>query len=163
MDCLQRHLSNPSGSNRTAHGSVRAGSLRRLRLTGAVVLAVLAGSCGDGGLVVPVAPSGPSLEGTWLGWFSSVSTGLRPATMTVFQAGPAVSGFWTTFEAGRTASGNLTGTVAGSTAFLTLRPYDAGGCSMSMVVIVTDERLEGTWSTLDCGSEDAGVFQLTPQ
>ncbi|MXY22922.1 MAG: hypothetical protein F4Y45_00145 [Acidobacteria bacterium] len=133
-------------------------------LRSVVLLAVLAGSCGEFGPSIPTAPSGPSLNGTWLGWFSSLSTEFRTATLTLLQTGFVLSGFWTVFEADGTRSGTLTGTVAGSTAILTLQPYDTAECSISMVVaIATTTRMEGTWETRDCAMAHTGTFRFTPQ
>ena len=83
--------------------------------------------------------------------------------MTLVQSGPAVTGFWTIFKADGPVSGNLTGTMAGSTALLTLRPYTPGACVISVVALVRSMRLEGTWSTRDCGTEDVGTFVLNSQ
>lgn len=147
-----------------AGGILGAVGPRRRWLRYVVLLALLAGSCGEDGPTLPTVPSGPSLDGTWLGWFSSVSAGLRTATVTFFQTGVVLSGFWTIFENDGSTSGTLTGTVVGSTVLLTLQPYDTAECSISMVVaIATATRMEGTWQTRDCGMALAGTFQFTPQ
>ena len=132
---------------------------------GAVLLAVLAVACGDGGPVAPTAPTPVSapLSDSWLGWFTSVSTGHKTATMTLFHVGSVVTGFLTLFGPDDSISGNLTGGVVGATALLTFRPTDAARCSMSIVAIVSGTTLEGTWSTLDCGTKDLGTFRLTRQ
>ena len=64
---------------------------------GAVLLAVLAVACGDGGPVAPTTPTPVSapLSDSWLGWFTSVSTGHKTATMTLFHVGSVVTGFLT--------------------------------------------------------------------
>ncbi len=130
----------------------------------AVLLAVLSGGCGENGLILPTVPSGPSLSGTWLGWFSSVTAGFRTATVTFLQTGVVLHGFWTIFDMNGSTSGAVTGTVAGSTAILTLQPYDTEKCSISMVVaIATVARMEGTWQTVDCGMAATGTFRFTPQ
>ncbi len=126
-------------------------------------LAFAVAACGDGGTAVPTFLSDPSLGRTWVGWFSSLSAGTRTATMTLVQTGPAVTGFWTIFEADGPVSGNLTGTMAGTTALLALRPYAPDACVISVVALVRSMRLEGTWSTRDCGTENAGTFVLNGQ
>lgn len=83
--------------------------------------------------------------------------------MTLFQVGPALTGFWTIFEADGPASGNLTGTIVESTALLMLRPYAPGACTISVVALVRSTRLEGTWSKRDCGTEEVGTFILDGQ
>ena len=83
--------------------------------------------------------------------------------MTLFQVGPALTGFWTIFEAEGPASGDLTGTIVGSTALLTLRPYAPDACTTSVVALVRSMRLEGTWSRRDCGTEEVGTFILNGQ
>lgn len=83
--------------------------------------------------------------------------------MTLVQSGPALTGFWTIFEADGPVSGNLTGTMTGSTALLTLRPYTPGACAISVVALVRNRRLEGTWSKRDCGTEEIGTFVLNSQ
>ena len=83
--------------------------------------------------------------------------------MTLFQSGPALTGFWSVFEAGGPVSGNLTGSIVGSTALLALRPYTPGACEVSVVALVRSMRLEGTWSRRDCGTEEVGTFVLDGQ
>ena len=126
---------------------------------------VLAVACGDGGPAAPTTPTPVSapLSGSWLGWFTSVSTGHKTAVATLFPVGSVITGFLTLFNPDESMSGDLTGGVVGATALLTFRPTDAARCSMSIVVIVSSTTLEGTWSTLDCGMEDLGTFRLTRQ
>lgn len=151
-------------STRTARGILGAVGARTRWLRYVVLLAVLAASCGEFGSTIPTAPSGPSLNGTWLGWFSSLTTEFRTATVTLFQTGFVLSGFWTVFKPDGSTSGTVTGTVAGSTAILTLQPYDTAECSISMVVaIATTTRMEGSWQTRDCAMAHTGTFQFTPQ
>ena len=133
------------------------------RLTAGLLLAVVVTACGDGGTAVPTLSSVPSLGQAWVGWFASLSGGTRTAAMTLFQVGPALTGFWTIFEVEGPASGNLTGTIVGSTALLTLRPYDPDACTISVVALVQSMRLVGTWSTRDCGTEEVGTFILDGQ
>ena len=75
--------------------------------------------------------------------------------------GAVLLAVWTLFDTDGLLSGDLTGTVVGSTAFLTLRSYDTAACSISMVALVASMRLEGTWSAVDCATEDVGTFRLT--
>lgn len=140
---------------------------KTLRLLGVVLLVVSVIAC-DGGLVPPTAPSfggslaGGSLAGTWTGWFSSVTTGNKTVTVTIFQLGSVVTGFWTMFDFDDSSmSGDLTGGIVGSTAVLTLRPTDLGACSMSVAARVVGATLEGSWSMLECETGDAGTFQLS--
>ena len=65
---------------------------------GAVLSAVMASTCSYGGPAIPARVPGPSLGGTWLGWFSRVSTGTKKAMVTTFQIGSVLSGFRTTFD-----------------------------------------------------------------
>ena len=130
----------------------------------AALLAVLATGC-DGLVVSPALPSGP-LAGAWVGWFSSISTGLKTASVTLFHTGSVVSGFWTILDPVNNESmfGELVGTEVGSTALLTLQRTDSDGCSLEVVALVTSTALEGTWSTPDaCGMQDVGTFRLTRQ
>lgn len=136
-------------------------SCRRLRA--GLLLALVVTACGDGGTAVPTLPFAPSLGQAWVGWFASLSGGTRTATMTLFQSGPALTGFWTVFEADGPASGDLTGSIVGSTALLTLRPYAPDACAVSVVALIRSTRLEGTWSTRDCGREEVGTFVLDGQ
>jgi len=134
------------------------------RLIGALLLAVFVGSCGEGGLGIPTVPSGPMLSGTWMGWLSSITTGIRTGRFTLFQTGPVLTGVYTLFEPNRLTFGTLSGTVIGSTAFLTLHPDDAAACTISMTsAITTPTRLEGTWRTEDCDIANSGTFQWTPE
>ncbi len=128
-----------------------------------MLLAVLAAGCGEGGLGLSAGPSGVSLAGTWSGWFSSITTGTRTTRATLFQVGSVLTGFWTFFYMNGTISGDLTGSVVGSTALLTLRPTSSSGCSLSVVAIIGNDRLEGSWSTTDCDTRDVGTFSLTRQ
>ena len=131
--------------------TVRGGApgSRCRRLMAGLFLTFAVATCGDGGTAVPTFLSDPSLGRRWVGWFSSLSTGTRTATMTLVRSGPAVTGFWTIFEADGPVSGNLTGTMTGSTALPRLRPYTPGACAISVVALVRSMRLEGTWSTRD--------------
>ena len=131
------------------------------RLACAVLLAVLAAGCGEGGLGLSAGPSGASLEGMWSGWFSSITTGTRTTRATLFQVGSVVTGFWTFFYMNGTISGDLTGSVVGSTVLLTMRPTSSSGCSLSVVGSIRNDRLEGSWSTTDCDTRDVGTFSLT--
>lgn len=142
---------------------------KALRLLGGVLLVVSVIAC-DGGLVLPTAPSaggssaGGSLAGTWTGWFSSVTTGNKTVTVTIFQIGSVVTGFWTMFDFDDSSmSGNLTGGLVGSTAVLTLRPTNLGACSMSVAARVAGATLEGGWSMIECETEDVGTFRLSRQ
>ena len=135
-------------------------SRARRRLIGAVLLAVLVAACDEFGLLIPTGPSGESLDGSWMGWFTSVSAGTRTATATLFQTGSVVGGIWTIFDTDGSISGDLFGSVVGSTAVLTLRPTSSDGCSMSIVATVTRTTLEGTWSSADCDTRDTGTFRL---
>ena len=150
-----------SGNGRRAR--IQTLGSRCRRLTAGLLLAVVVAACGDGGTAIPTLSSVPSLGQAWVGWFASLSGGTRTATMTLFQVGPALTGFWTIFEADGPASGDLTGTVVGSTALLMLRPYAPGACPISVVALVRSTRLEGTWSTRDCGTEVVGTFILNGQ
>lgn len=128
-----------------------------------MLLAVLAAGCGEGGLGLSAGPSGASLAGTWAGWFSSITTGTRTTRATLFQVGSVITGFWTFFYMNGTISGDVSGSIVGSTALLTLRPYSSSECSLSVVAIIGNDRLEGTWSTTDCDTSDVGTFSLTRQ
>lgn len=156
-----------SGNGRRAH--IQTLGSRCRRLTAGLLLAVVVAACGDGGTAIPTLSfvpsfsSVPSLGQAWVGWFASLSGGTRTATMTLFQVGPALTGFWTIFEAEGPASGDLTGTIVGSTALLTLRPYAPDACTTSVVALVRSMRLEGTWSRRDCGTEEVGTFILNGQ
>ena len=160
IQCRARDVVGPANGRR--EGAHILGSRCR-RLTAGLLLALVVNACGDLGTAIPTLSSAPSLRQSWVGWFASLSGGTRTATMTLFQVGPALTGFWTIFEADGPASGNLTGTVAGSTALLMLRPYAPGACTISVVALVRDMRLEGTWSTRDCGTEEVGTFVLNGQ
>lgn len=140
----------------------RSGPASR-RLLGVVLLAALAAACGEGGSLLPTGPSSASLAGTWMGWFSSVTTGTRTTTATLFQVGSVITGFWTIFDRGGSISGDFIGSVVGTTALLTLRPTSSPGCSLSVVAIIGNDRLEGSWSTTDCNTRDVGTFSLTRQ
>lgn len=128
-----------------------------------VLLALLAGGCGEGGQGFLAGPSGVSLAGTWSGWFSSITTGTRTTRATLFQVGSLITGFWTFFYGNGTLSGDVNGSIVGSTALLTLRPTSAPECSLSVVAIIGNDRLEGSWSTTDCSMHDVGTFSLTRQ
>ena len=137
-------------------------SAENRRLVCVVLLAGLVAACGENGFPVPTAPSDDSLHGTWIGWFSSITTGTRTVTATLFQVGSVISGFWTIVDTSGVMSGNLTGSVVGSTALLTLHQTVSAGCSLSVIAIVTSAtRLEGSWSSIDCEPRDVGTFRLT--
>ena len=131
-------------------------------------MAALASGCGEDGLALPTSPSSPSLSGTslsgtWGGWFTSPSAGIRTATVTLFHVGPVVSGVWTIFDVEGSAAGVITGTVVGSTALLTLQPTDSDGCPQLIVARFWSTTLEGTWSTPDCETQSLGTFRLMRQ
>ena len=144
-------------------GRIHSLGSRCRRLRAGLLMALVVTACGDGGTAVPTLPFAPSLGQAWVGWLVSLPRGTRTVTITLFQSGPAVTGFWTVFEADGPASGTLTGTIVGSTALLTLRPYAPDACAISVVAVIRSARLEGTWSKRDCGREEIGTVILDGQ
>jgi hypothetical protein len=104
-----------------------------------------------------------NLSGTYQGTMQDSLVGTGTLTATLAQTDSMVMGtFQTSFPEGN-GGGNVSGTRRDEALTLTVTPPQPPACPVHVTATIDDEKIQGTYATVDCPVGATGTFTLTRQ